>query len=117
MRVVMQDPSLARYAGRFVWLELDFDKPENEPFLARHGVTYTPSFFVLDPGDEHAAATQLGAMTLPELLQFLERGESVVQGAAKSPADAALARGDRLLGSEQRSDAIAAYREALRLAA
>ncbi len=113
MRATLADASLARYAGRFVWLELDFDKPVNQAFLTRHGVTYTPSFFVLDPATERTTASQLGGMTLPELNQFLERGEHGVFAKAKSLADTALAHGDEMLGLGRRADAIAAYREAL----
>ena len=42
MRVTLSDPSLARQAGRFVWLELNYDDEGNQPFLARHGVQETP---------------------------------------------------------------------------
>jgi len=114
MRATLADAGLARYAGRFVWLELDFDKPENQEFLARHGVTYTPSLFVLDPADERATATQLGGLTLSELTAFLERGERGVIGRAKTPADAALARGDEMLARGQNVEAVEAYRAALR---
>jgi hypothetical protein len=61
MRAVLADASLARYAGRFVWLTLDFDKPENPAFVVSRGVPYTPAFYVFDPRDERAIATQLGA--------------------------------------------------------
>lgn len=115
MRVELADASLARYAGRFVWLALNFDRPENQPFLARLSVTYTPAFFVLDPADERATATQLGGMTLPELTRFLERGERGVLTKATTPADAALARGDEWLARGQSADAASAYGEALRL--
>ncbi|MBZ5537204.1 MAG: tetratricopeptide repeat protein [Acidobacteriia bacterium] len=114
MRATLADASLARYAGQFVWLELNFDKPDNQAFLARHGVMYTPSFFVIDPADERTTATQIGGMTLPELTQFLDHGEHGVIGKAGMPADAALARGDELLAHGQHAEAAAAYREALR---
>lgn len=115
MRATLADASLARYAGRFVWLELDFDKPANQAFLARHHVTYTPSFFILDPADERATATQLGGMTLPELGGFLERGERGVTAKAMTPAGAALARGDALLGRGRTAEAATAFHDALRL--
>jgi predicted negative regulator of RcsB-dependent stress response len=115
MRATLADASLARYAGRFVWLELDFDKPANQGFLVRHGVTYTPSLFVLDPKNDRATASQLGGMTVPELTQFLDRGERGVLGNSNTPADAALSRGDEMLGQGRRLEAIAAYREALHL--
>src|SRR5215831_1319707 len=113
MRATLADASLARYAGRFVWLELDFDNPNNQPFLLQHGVTNTPTFFVLDPAGERSNATQLGAMTLQELIGFLDRG---VLAAAKSPADEARARGDAFLATNRHDEAARAYREALRLA-
>jgi hypothetical protein len=116
MRATLASPSLARYAGQFVWLELDFDKPENQAFIARHGASYTPTFYILDPNDEHATASQPGAMTLAEIVQFLERGASGMKRRAVGAADAALARGDELMGRDQPEDAAAAYRESLRLA-
>ncbi len=116
MREILADPSLARQAGRFVWLELDFDKPENQAFIEAHDVSYTPSLYVLDPADERATATHLGGMTLPELGRFLDQGEAGVLGGAKSPAAAALARGDELAGRGRLGEAAAAYRQALRLA-
>jgi predicted negative regulator of RcsB-dependent stress response len=115
MRATLADASLARYAGRFVWLKLDFDKTENAAFIARHGVTATPTFYVLDPHDEHATATQFGAMTLKELTAFLERGEQGMAARAKTPADDALAEGDQLLAGNKPVQAIAEYREALHL--
>ena len=115
MRATLADPSIARrYAGRFVWLELDFDKPQNEAFLVGHGAAYTPTEYIIDPATERVTATQLGAMTLPELERFLERGE---RGAtATTPADVALARGDELMASAKGAEAVTAYTEALRVA-
>ncbi len=115
MRATLADPSLARYAGRFVWLELDFDKTANQDFLARHEVTYTPTMFVLNPADGRATATQLGGMTLAELTAFLERGERAYRAKSQDPAGAALARADELLARGQPAEAASAYSEALRL--
>lgn len=117
MRATLANAALARYAGRFVWLELDFDKPVNQSFIARHGVSFTPTLFVLDPADERATATKFGGLTLSELERFLDQGERGVKERASLPAAAALAHGDELMGRGQRSDAAAAYRDALRLAA
>ena len=113
MRATLSDASLARYAGRFVWLELNFDSPANQAFLTRHGVTYTPSFFILDGADERAAATQLGAMNLRELLTFLERGEAGFLAKIKLPQDIALTKGDELLGRGQYREAAELLRQAL----
>ena len=119
MRDTLADPGLARYAGRFVWLKLDFDRTENRPFVAGRGVPYTPSFYVIDPTDERATATQLGAMTLRELIAFLERGERGMTartpgrkagraGTAEAVADASLARGDDLMARDRPAAAASA---------
>src|SRR5215467_3385289 len=115
MRSTLRDSSLIRQAGRFVWLELDFDNPANQQVLSRLGVTFTPSFFVIDPGDGHPDAVQLGGMTLPELLAFLDRGEAGFLEKPKTLAGAALARGDELLALGQPDAAASKYQEALNL--
>ncbi len=112
----MADPGLARYAGRFVWLELDFDGPRNRSFLERHAVPGTPTFFVLDPAEEKVVATQVGAMSAPEVVEFLERGAREIAAKTLTPLDSAMARGDARLAAGSPADAARAYREALRLA-
>jgi hypothetical protein len=97
MRTTLADPSLARYAGRFVRLTLDYDKPENAGFITQHGIQGTPAFFVLNPATGAATATEPDAMTLNELIAFLERGEGRMKAAGRSPLEAALAHGDDLL--------------------
>src|SRR5438270_14057468 len=115
MRATLADESLGRLAGRFVWLELDFDVESNQEFLTSHGVNWTPALFVLDAVSERATATKFGGMTLAELKDFLARGEAGVLKQAAAPAEAALARGDELAGKGALAEAAAAYREALRL--
>lgn len=117
MRATLADTALTRLAGRFVWLELDYDKPANRDFMKSRGVSYTPSLYVLDPSDERATATHFGGLTLPELTRFLERGERGVRERSRSPADESMARGDALLGRGRIEEATAAYRRALGLAA
>jgi tetratricopeptide (TPR) repeat protein len=115
MRGLLAHADLDRYAGQFVWLELNYDKAENREFLAKYGANATPTFFIIDPQDEQVAATQTGAMSLAELTQFLDRGASGVFAKGQTPADAALRRGDALL-SDKPEEAVKAYQEALRLA-
>jgi tetratricopeptide (TPR) repeat protein len=83
--------------------------------LTKYGAKATPTFFVIDPQDEHVTAMQTGAMSLSELTQFLDRGASGVIVKARTPADVALTRGDALL-AEKPAEAAKAYREALGLA-
>jgi tetratricopeptide (TPR) repeat protein len=115
MRDLLDHADLAGYAGQFVWLELSYDAPENRAFLTRYGAEATPTFFVIAPQDEQVTAMQPGAMSLEQLTQFLDRGTSGAYARNQTPADAALMRGDNLR-AQQPADALAAYREALRLA-
>jgi tetratricopeptide (TPR) repeat protein len=113
---MLVDGDLARYAGQFVWLELNYDKAENRAFLAKYGANATPTFFIIDPQDEQVTAMQTGAMSLAELTHFLDRGASGVFAKRQTPADAALMRGDALL-AQKPAEAVEAYRKALRLGA
>ena len=114
MRVTLTDPSLARQAGRFVWLEINYDLEANQAFLDRHGVAWTPALLVLDPEDERATASHFGGLTVTELNKFLERGGRGFRSREKGTALAALARGDEAAGRGQLAEAAEAYREALR---
>ena len=116
MRVTLSDSTLARQAGRFVWLELNFDDPANREFLTRHDVVYTPTLLVLDPADERATASHFGGMNASELAAFLDRGARGIRGGAQSSADSALARGDEFLGRGHVAEAATCYRSALRRA-
>jgi hypothetical protein len=115
MRGLLAHADLARYAGQFVWLELNYDKAENRAFMTKHGASATPTFFIIDPQDEKVTASQTGAMSLLELTQFLDRGASGAFAKKQTSADAALKRGDELL-TQQPADAAKAYQEALRMA-
>lgn len=103
---------LSRYAGQFVWLELNFDKPENKEFFSRFEASATPTFYVID-GEGKVLSDQPGAMSEPELRAFLDRGVSLAQ-APQSPADTALEKADALLSTKS-PEAVAAYEEVLRL--
>ena len=115
MRALLAKADLARYAGQFVWLELNFDAPENSAFFDKFGAKATPTFFIISPQNEEVLATQTGAMSLAELTRFLDRGASAALAKRQSPADSALKRGDALL-AQHPVEAVQAYQEALRLA-
>ena len=108
----MERADLSRYARQFVWLELNFDKPENRAFFIKYGAISTPTFYVINPQTGKVTASQTGAMSLAELNQFLERGARGLNEKTESAADVALTRGDALLAQEP-VEAIASYREAL----
>jgi len=115
MRGLLARADLSRYAGQFVWLELNYDEAKNQAFFTKYNASATPSFFIIDPHDEKVVAAQTGAMSELEITQFLDRGASGVFAKRQTPADAALKRGDAVLAL-QPAEAAKAYQEALRLA-
>ena len=62
MRGMLAQADLTRYAGQFVWLELNFDKAHNHAFLTKYGANATPTFFIINPKDGRVAAMQTGEM-------------------------------------------------------
>jgi len=117
MRATLRGDALARQAGRFVWLELDFDGEANQDFLARHRVAWTPAFFIVDPGDERVLAVHLGGMTVPELYRFLDEGERSFRapGRAASPGDVQASVSSLQAARRPRACAETAVREAPRM--
>ena len=113
MRTMLAHADLSRYAGQFVWLEVNFDKPQNQDFFSRFEASGTPTFYVINP-EGKLLADQPGAMSETELRSFLDRGVNLAQN-RQTPADAALERADGLF-SRKSPSAVAAYEEVLRLA-
>ena len=113
MRTMLLHVDLSRYAGQFVWLEMNFDKPENQEFFSRFEASATPTFYVIN-AEGKVLADQPGAMSEAELRAFLDRGVSLAN-TRQAPADAALARADALLSTKS-PEAVGAYEEVLRLA-
>ncbi len=114
---VLNDPALAKYAGRFAWLSINAEDARNADIVGRLDVDSYPTFLILDGGSGKAALRWSGTLTVAEFERFLADGERAVsQTGAGSPADAALARADRLNGGRQAAEAATAYAEALRVA-
>src|SRR5262249_43403414 len=115
MRATLAEPALARYAGRFVWLELGYDKPVNQPFLQHQGCSYTPTLFVIDPGTGTALTSHIGGMSLADFEGFLAVGEKRFRGERVSPADSLLVSADMLASREQPESAATDASRALQL--
>jgi len=111
MRATLRDPALTSHAGRFVWLEVNYDSPKNEAFLASHVNEGYPLLMVLSPEGE-ALGMWTGGASVAELKGFLDRSTAAPQG---DKADAALRRGDALLARNDLAGAETQYREALSL--
>ncbi len=74
---VMTDPSLAPYIDRFVWLEIDTDRPENAPVVAALPIDIWPTFYVVTPAAEgvKVQARHIEAPSIAQLRELLEQGE------------------------------------------
>src|SRR5712691_7654456 len=105
---VFTDRSLARYAGRFVWLAIDVENPANSAFLTQFPIGPLPMLLVVDSKDESIAARYDGGPTLVQLKQFLDDVH-----VKRSARDEALVRADRLMVEKKMQEAVTAYEEAL----
>ncbi|WP_164018921.1 thioredoxin family protein [Pyxidicoccus trucidator] len=109
---VLTDPALHPRADRFVWLAIDTDKPGNEAFLRRFPVDTWPTVLVLDADRETVLARSLGAVSVPQLLGFLDGAERAFQQDRRER-PVGLARADALAHAGSHGEAITSYQEAL----
>ena len=111
---VFPDPSLRRFASRFVWLSLDTERDGNAAVVARLGVRVLPTLYVLDPSTEQPVVAWPGSLTAAELGPLLEDAElATKREGAGGEAAAALLRGHQAAADGRVDDAVAAYRAAL----
>jgi tetratricopeptide (TPR) repeat protein len=114
---VLNDPALAKHAGRFAWLSINAEQSRNAEFVEHLAVGAYPTFLVLDGATGNVALRWAGSLTTPEFERLLDDGERAVSASGGgAPADAALARADRLGALGKTTEAAAAYSEALGLA-
>ncbi len=104
---VLNSPSLARHAGRFVWLEIDNENPKNGVFRKRYPTPGLPTYFVLDAEHESVRVRWLGGLTLTQLHALLDD----VQDGRGTPPEllARVARADSLYGAGDYAAAAGAY--------
>lgn len=109
---VFTDASLKRYAGQFVWLSIDTEDATNAAFLKKFPINVLPSMMIIDPKKEAVSLRYAGGATVEQLRKLLNDGEKISQG-AKSKADQAIERGDRLMSQEKWADAAKEYEAAI----
>src|SRR5512133_1902526 len=110
---VLPDPRLAKLAGRFVWLDVDTEKPGNSAFVEKFPIDAWPTLLVIDPEREAVLVRWAGTATAKQVERLAIDGERAMKAGRASRADSALARADRLLGDRKHAEAAAAYRAAL----
>jgi tetratricopeptide (TPR) repeat protein len=126
---VLTDRSLARHAGRFVWLDVNTEKAANAALRKKFPISALPTFFVVDPVDEKVALRWVGGMTLAQLEKVLgdgavavavrhgepspARAEATTSTPDSRAADDSFARAERLYGEGKNAEAADAYLDAL----
>jgi len=108
---VFTDKSLARHAGRFVWLAMDAEQAKNAPYRKQLPVQALPTFFIVDPADERVAIRWVGGMTVAQLDQLLQ--DPLAAKRTGKGLDRMLARADSLYGVGDNAEAAKAYSAAL----
>lgn len=110
---VFKDEGLAGQAGRFVWLDIDTEKARNAAFVAQFPLPAYPTYFVIDPRDEHLILKWVGGATLPQLNGMLDDARASFDtppGTEPTTPQQLLAEADRLYGAG-RTDEATAYCE------
>lgn len=102
---VFTDESLARHAGRFVWLSIDAEKEENAAFVDAYPIEGYPTLFVVDPRTEKPALRWLGSVTVAQLGKLLTDGELAVKGGGGA-LEERLAQADRAYAQKELAQAV-----------
>ncbi|MBZ0267580.1 thiol reductase thioredoxin [bacterium] len=125
---VFRDEAIREQAGRFVWLEIDTDKPQNAAFREQFLIQALPTYLVVEPEREQVILRWVGGATVPEFLDVLDdaeanfrraRGDEAAAstgdaaGAGGTDPDALLAQADLLNGEGRSAEAAEKYRAAL----
>jgi tetratricopeptide (TPR) repeat protein len=84
--VVFTDPALASEAGRFVWLEVDTERPTSAAILEKFPLRALPTYFIVEPDSERIAIRWVGGATVPALKKILDDGQARVAAAWADPA-------------------------------
>ena len=105
---VFTSRDLAPQAQRFVWLEINTDDERNASLQDKLQIDGVPTFFVVDPSDEHVALRHLGSTTVDGLQRLLDDGARAVAGSSTGLGEG-LARTDALFGAGKHAEAAKAY--------
>ena len=104
---VFTDSKLAPVVDRYVWLELDMEKPENAEFRERFPVEAFPTYFILDPRDEKALIRWVGGCSVERVLTLLDEATLAYNGETPER----LAHADALYAEGKNEEAVTAYQD------
>ena len=111
---VFPDGVLSPVAGKYVWLEVDTEKPVNRAFVEQFPMEAWPTLLVIDPRTGQAVRRWVGSATAVELgARLRSTALALTPGAPGTPAQAALARASAADATGDHAAATEAYRQAL----
>jgi len=108
LRAALTSPALDGYARQFVWLDLNYDVPRNAAFIEAR-VAGTPTLLVMEPVSETVLEAWTGSAPPAQLAEIFTHALTP----PGDQADAALRRGDALLGRKDMPGAAVAYEQAI----
>ncbi|HEY1905277.1 MAG TPA: thioredoxin family protein [Myxococcaceae bacterium] len=111
---VFPDGALSPVADRFIWLEVDTEKPVNRAFVEQFPTEALPTLMVIDPRTGQAFRRWVGSATVVELAARLRATAlALTPGAPGTAAQAALTRASEADTVGDHVEATLAYRQAL----
>jgi tetratricopeptide (TPR) repeat protein len=110
---VFTDKRLERYAGQFVWLQVDIDNAKNAAFLSKYPTPGIPTLLVIDPKSEKVAMRYMSGATVPQLIKLLDDAKRTVRTDQPISADALLLSADSLASAGKNDEALKMYEQAL----
>jgi tetratricopeptide (TPR) repeat protein len=110
---VLEDKSLARHAGRFVWLSIDTENEKNAAFLEKYPWEAVPTFEVIDPADGRVGYRWLGSVSAKQLVQRFDEAERAIAKATGDDANGLYDRAVQLDAEGKAKESAEAYEQAL----
>lgn len=110
---VFTDKRLERYAGQFVWLQVDIENSKNAEFLAKYPIPAIPTLMVIDPKKESVALRYMSGATVQQMEKLLADGRRAVSPEPASSADGLLVAADKYAAAGLSAEAIKSYEQAL----
>jgi hypothetical protein len=108
---VFTDKRLERYAGQFVWLQVDIDNAKNAAFLQKYPTPAVPTLMVINPKTDAVVLRYMSGVTVPQLTKLLDDAKHSVNPTAG--ADELLVEADRLAASGKQAEAVKVYEQAI----
>ncbi len=110
---VLNDPQLGKHADRYVWLELDTEKPSSAAFLEKYPVESWPTLFILEPSSGAVAYRWPGSATKEQLEKLLDDGEKAIAQQRATPLEAKLAQARSTYANRRYREAAEAFAQVL----